>query len=166
MTSPVLFWEGAGEWGHGKKSPVFSQSQMADFRFPRAWRGRQQDAPPRKSTHAWAPVPQKPLWAPAAPRGPGPQLSPPSMPPSSVPAHACPPDPSIPKGLGPLPQHPYYQDGLAQAPCPMQHPQACRMSPSRAGPPLMFSAHGPAGRGLGPHTGTWPCPPWSRFLEK
>ena len=34
VTSLVLFLEGTGEWGHGKKSPVFSQSHMADFRFP------------------------------------------------------------------------------------------------------------------------------------
>ena len=52
--------------------------------------------------------------------------------------------------------------------CPFTHapPQACRMSPGRAGPLLTFSAHGPAGKGLGPHTRTWPCPAWSRSLEK
>ena len=77
--------------------------------------------PPRATL---VPCPSTWAWPPAVPTVHAPLLC----------ASPClPPAPSIPKGLGSLLQHPHYQDGLPQAPCPMHRPQARRMSPEEQG---------------------------------
>lgn len=135
MASPVLFLEDAGEWGHGKKSSVFSQSLMADFRFPRARRGRQQDASPGR-VPVLGPLLLHAGLAPSCPHRPRPLLC----------ASPClPPGPRYRKNWVPyLSQHPTTKTASPRHPAPCT--PARRMSPRRAGPPLLCSAHGPAGR--------------------
>ena len=151
MASPVLFLEDAGEWGHGKKSSIFSQSRMADFRFPRARRGRQQDASPGR-VPVIGPLLLHAGLAPSCPHRP----RPPPL---------CPP--SILKGLGPLPlSAPHYQDCLPQAPCPVHPRPQDEPRESRASTPVLCARPSREGRGLGPHNRTWPGPAWSQSLEK
>lgn len=132
-----------GSW---KKSPwLLSPCSLHDSDFPRAWRQAGSRDAPRKSTYVWGPVPKSHSGPLLLHAGPGPALSPPSMPPQCQPMPA--PGPLYPKRTGSPPSAPSLPRRPAST-LPAAPPVASWEDEPSTGPPHSHTARR---EGLSPH---------------
>lgn len=154
------FWRMQGSGVMGRSLPSSPRATWLTLDFPArcAAGSRQQDASPGR-VPVLGPLLLHAGLAPSCPHRPRP-------PPLCQPMPAPRPPLSRKDWVPSLSQHPHYQDGLPQTPCPVHPRPQDEPRESRVSTPVLCTRPGREGRGLGPHSRTWPGPAWSQSPEK